>query len=636
MAMVMDSNGYWTWENPARRKDARALAKGLRNLRAPGAAIGQRLLGPLGAAWPSELDTNKESFIPSNSMGPWPLTPSQMLQEEGGYSSPLGSAPPGLLGDTYQQNVLDTPTRQKIDADMRVINANLMSEYPSIADRSLAQRFDPNDRLWGLTEGQKRMEARSLLGLPPDYPDEIIRQEQRKIDDAYTDANRVYSDRVQKRDAWPLTGPLDQYRYEQNMPMQEINPSALEPYKLYEDRMPEIWKNRDEEQYNQFLNVQFTPTPTTQFRGGLADMEPHAQVTDTDPVGSPGDVLGNALYGLASRSARNLGLPLVRNVPETTENLRSLMDAANEYRYGTDSPYAETGVIPSGHFGSTLPIIGKQYINEQRLNSGLPSGQITQEVDWPNLQTKVSATDLFEYNPINPGHRIAENLMPDDYVSKAVGKLGDKFIQAVHSPFMQVREGYVPFTDKQLMGIASAGKPYIPDQNVSAFDYVAEYEEKKAAAIEAERVAQAVAEAAKAEQARAAARAAQSQRAKEQAVVTRNQPDRGLQQAQAQVAEAQRVADIVTRASTVPVDPGLKKTSAPKKAPKITRPVLTPDRKPHVPNIVWVGGLNGGPVDLNNPSMGNIAGPDRWGGGPGDFRGGLASGEGAYGMNPNY
>ena len=53
MAMVMDSNGYWTWENPARRKDARALAKGLRNLRAPGATIGQRLLGPLGAAWPS-------------------------------------------------------------------------------------------------------------------------------------------------------------------------------------------------------------------------------------------------------------------------------------------------------------------------------------------------------------------------------------------------------------------------------------------------------------------------------------------------------------------------------------------------------------------------------------------------------
>ena len=139
-----------------------------------------------------------------------------------------------------------------------------------------------------------------------------------------------------------------------------------------------------------------------------------------------------------------------------------------------------------------------------------------------------------------------------------------------------------------------------------------------------------------AEQARVAARAAQSQRAKEQAVVTRNQPDRGLQQAQAQVAEAQRVADIVTRASTVPIDRGLKKTSAPKKAPKITRPVLTPDRKPHVPNIVWVGGLNGGPVDLNNPSMGNIAGPDRWGGGPGDFRGGLASGEGAYGMNPNY
>jgi nitrate reductase alpha subunit len=79
-------------------------------------------------------------------------------------------------------------------------------------------------------------------------------------------------------------------------------------------------------------------------------------------------------------------------------------------------------------------------------------------------------------------------------------------------------------------------------------------------------MAQAVAEAAKAEQARAAARAAQSQRAKEQAVVTRNQPDRGLQQAQAQVAEAQRVADIVTRASTVPVDRGLKKAEENRKA----------------------------------------------------------------------
>ena len=172
--------------------------------------------------------------------------------------------------------------------------------------------------------------------------------------------------------------------------------------------------------------------------------------------------------------------------------------------------------------------------------------------------------------------------------------------------------------------------------------FVADLEQREVERVQAEQMAQAVAEAAKAEQARAAARAAQSQRAKEQAVVTRNQPDRGLQQAQAQVVEAQRVADIITRASTIPVDRGLKKAQAKVKKAKQEKAKQTniAAEKERKPNIVWVGGLNGGPVDLNNPGMGDVRGPDMGAGGRlgilagGDAMtrgGGTAPGSGMFG-----
>ena len=106
-----------------------------------------------------------------------------------------------------------------------------------------------------------------------------------------------------------------------------------------------------------------------------------------------------------------------------------------------------------------------------------------------------------------------------------------------------------------------------------------------------------------------AARSRQAQRSAEQAVVARNQPDRGLQEA-----EISRVANIITQASKVPVDRGLKrgqKKVAKKAPPKITQPVSLPEARPtHVPNYVWVGGLNGGLIDLNNPGMGDVRGPD--------------------------
>jgi len=377
-------------------------------------------------------------------------------------------------------------------------------------------------------------------------------------------------------------------------------------------------------------------TPTTQVRGGL--------VSDWNPYGSP-----LAGHGVGEMPAGGkLGAPTVGGIdPVTTYGIMSAGPAVASgisgiaqggkalYNAMTRGPFdqsrrdflgkaLEKGV---GVMGQGIGIGGKK--------AGQASSKTREYAKGPYDMRTLDDAIAAQKNPrvtttqkiIDDSIEYAKELGDDIPLGKIIETItGWRGLSALAPPAIIAEDWMDP----------SLVTSYIPDQNVSAFDYVAEYEEKKAAAIEAERVAQAVAEAAKAEQARAAARAAQSQRAKEQAVVTRNQPDRGLQQAQAQVAEAQRVADIVTRASTVPVDPGLKKTSAPKKAPKITRPVLTPDRKPHVPNIVWVGGLNGGPVDLNNPSMGNIAGPDRWGGGPGDFRGGLASGEGAYGMNPNY
>jgi hypothetical protein len=159
--------------------------------------------------------------------------------------------------------------------------------------------------------------------------------------------------------------------------------------------------------------------------------------------------------------------------------------------------------------------------------------------------------------------------------------------------------------------------------------------------------------------ARNEAEAAQQAAIEQQMEAERAERSRQVQRAaaQAQVAQVEQAAqrastpagaqDIRSQVDTftaMPVAPPVVSTPqrkppprrTPKKTTKITRPVSRPERKAHVPDYVWVGGLNGGMVDRNSPSMGGVAGPDRWGGGPGDFRGGLASGEGAYGMNPNY
>ena len=237
--------------------------------------------------------------------------------------------------------------------------------------------------------------------------------------------------------------------------------------------------------------------------GSASTVNPGGGITSVEsPVGSVGDVFSNALYGLAGNLGLSTGqdqvgvltqgggggFDAVRNVPETTENLRSLYDAAIEYRYGEDSPYAETGVIPSGMYGSTKPIIGKQYIDEQVLASGLPSGKITGDVDWENQEIDVAATDLFEYDPININHRIVENLMPG-WMPEAVGKFGDKFIQAVHDPFMQVRQGSVPFTEQEKMGILAAGKPAVDYRDMISMVTTPEQEQAMAMGSAAEKVA---------------------------------------------------------------------------------------------------------------------------------------------------
>jgi len=571
MAMVMDSNGYWTWENPARRKDARALSKALRNSRAPFAAIGQRLLGPLGAAWPSELDTNKESFIPSNSMGPWPLTPSQMLQEEGGYSSPLGSAPPGRLGDTYQQNVLDTPTRQKIDADMGVINANLMSEYPSIADRSLAQRYEKGAVDWGQRKGR----------LNP--------------------ATGIFED-AGKRASWEGTFPLD-----------IATAAGIGFYPLFNAMRPEVSPDNSDLSapeiderlgYERLADTVLGWLPsaraTTSTGGGLtappiADDRVARGLGGAEGFGE-GLALANDAWSKGLTSAWDDGLYGADEVVLDMDIPENVMLAA-----GTRAQQGQPGVplhmqkamdttlasdMLSGYdLGQYESKAGKLF-SDRPATKDEPFDSYVRTTSGMGLLPGVEVQDTWSFQPsvfkshdINPIVNLAEHVTqpiratsswvdqwsPRDYrdmismVTTPTQELALQEKGAMESMLADVQAANLGSYEQAAIDAIQAQAIADPYGDAAKFSGKIIGDAQKAQ--EAERVAQAAQVAAQAEAARAAQRASVTQQQAEQAVVTRNQLDRGLQQA-----EAQRVADIITRASTVPVDRGLKKAEENRKA----------------------------------------------------------------------
>ena len=161
---------------------------------------------------------------------------------------------------------------------------------------------------------------------------------------------------------------------------------------------------------------------------------------------------------------------------------------------------------------------------------------------------------------------------------------------------------------------------FTANPNIKAEDAVAAFEEEQEAIAEMRR--QEDAAIAQAAIAQAAAQAAQAPA----------QPSRGGGSAPAPAlpAAVPSVAQITTPRTTAKAKAVQKRQQ--KKA--ATKKTTKSDRKPHVPNYVWVGGKEGGLVDLNNPGMGDVAGPDRWGGAEGgtagERSGGMGGGRGGF------
>ena len=170
--------------------------------------------------------------------------------------------------------------------------------------------------------------------------------------------------------------------------------------------------------------------------------------------------------------------------------------------------------------------------------------------------------------------------------------------------------------DPTIPGLGSA----LANPGITAADTVSEYEAEKAAA-------QALIE----EQAAAEQAAIAEQRRQESwgvaAPVNRSTGTPAVVSAPAAVPSVAQITTPRTTAKAKAVQKRQQKKAAPKKTTKS-------DRKPHVPNYVWVGGKEGGLVDLNNPGMGDVAGPDRWGGAEGgtagERSGGMGGGRGGF------
>ena len=366
---------------------------------------------------------------------------------------------------------------------------------------------------------------------------------------------------------------------------------------------PEIMREHNKDELAKMAPL-FTDTPhqdissaTTATGGGLTDWNWRGLgLSVGGPVGKAYEVTTGAYpgwygnYAEAQKIAENLAMEGL-STPSVSDQRKGAL-ASEHMNMGQKLAMGIPGIAP---------VIAGQIVDENDASYGLQAG-IDNTVGWFGGMPEGTQTDAYM-------GLVADALAENN--PERLASLNASIPEMVDQMKQQVDTGY-DYTPKQLMGIASAEKPYIPDQEISAFDYVAEYEEKKAAAvaarieeqrIEAERVAQVLADA---ERARASERANRSQRQAEQAVVAAARPDPGLVAAQSRVVSA-------------PPPPRRKPPprKTPKKTTKITRPVSRPERKAHVPDYVWIGGKEGGLVDRNNPGMGDVAGPDRWGGGPG-------------------